>query len=347
MEDFGLVQVPHSLHKDYSSVTKHIFSLPSPYRSKKSFWNPWQFIVAKREANKIRFYKNDILVFQTESDPINLLLVENMRRAGGKVLFLAEGIASYSSNMPQEKIKLTWKNWVKKCYLKRLLGFDFINYSNPGRYFTLRTNDCNIDAAMFYFDVDFDRHIRKVVIANPERPFAELDKDVCIFLSQPLYDTHYFSQDEFIAVVETILPHLSSQFRQCIFRFHPRDSSAVMHRLSRMIARFGNIKIDEHKDLETSIKTHTPFYAASLFSAGILELAARGLTPIFLYKCVPSLLKHSAIKNIDDMLKAMHYQQVDSLDNLKSANNPLIIVDSPTLLDVLSSYNQGTSDEKN
>lgn len=340
LEAFSLIQVPYSLHKNYRVFSDRIITVHSPYAAKKTFWNPLRFLIAKRQADRIIFRAGDIIVFQTEADPINLRMIRNAHIQGARVLFLEEGMGSYTANMPQPCPALTFRNRVKMLYLKYLLGFPYISFSNPGGYLTMKIADNNIDAAMFYIDADFDRNIKKYVIKSPVEVMTGLEPDVCIFLNQPIYDTHYLSFEEFMAGMQAVLKQLSAQFGKCVFRFHPRDSKKATQALSQIIGQYDNIIIDGNTDMEQALSQYKPLYVASLFSSGVIKLAMHGLVPLFLYPLIEKLAAHATMKNIDDLLAALHYHPVTDENDLKAGARALRLGGQYTLLDVLNSFQE-------
>jgi len=304
-----VIRIPYNL-KSSNSLSDNSIEVYTPNKKIIEFFNPLLFLKAKRKVNEICFCSDDVVIFLTEYDPINLYVAYLAKKNGARVVLLEEGIATYYNNIFKEHNALSFYAMCKLFYLRFFLGFHFID-SYKGNF--LKIKDEYVDELVLYRDVNLDRDINVSVVDSCSEAYMSLDVNKALFLNQPLYES-YLTETDYVDIFLDVINSLSEQFDEVFFKFHPRDSEVVKAKLRQILQTKKNVVIvAESLDLSGAVKRYKPLFAVSFFSDALFKLSESGMNMVFLYHLYPKLNNNPVLISLTKVLSEMGYQFSESI----------------------------------
>ncbi|MBV8467923.1 MAG: hypothetical protein JO218_18425 [Burkholderiales bacterium] len=329
----ALILVPHALSlpldaRDFHSV--HRFDTPLG-RSRMPF-TLWRYGgLARDVARSLAPRPTDTLLFFTETEWLNQIVVQHFHRGGARVVMLEDGgFATYIPMAVRESEPLSLRErCVQAAYrllpaLRRSRLFKVNGQAFP------RLPDDSIDAIGLYQDVGLQRQVDVCRVLKPSRKICELRQGSVIFLNERMYD-HYQDAEHYLAGLRRLMAPLVQGFEKVYFKYHPREPDEWKHRIGTLLAgEFPSIElIDRAGTVENMILDYRPEVLASYFSAGLLSIEYQGIEPLYLYHLLDDLKDQPVFMIATRILGSWGYRFVRSGDEIKTGYRSGITSDHP------------------
>jgi hypothetical protein len=317
-----LLAVPHTLalesaHEAFGNVV--VFETPLGRQAM-----PWlihRYYTASREVEQqIAPRPEDVLLFFTEVEWLNHIVVQHFKAKGAKVVMLEDGgFGTYIPMAQPASESLT----LRDRFI--LAGFRTVPALRQSRIFKVnkllfpRLPDSAIDTIALYRDVPIHRDTPVRRVAQPAKKPCAVRRGSVIFLNEPLYD-YYQTRESYLAGLTTLLEGLCKGFATVHFKFHPRESQPWREEITGLIeSRFPEISIiDSNVAIEEIITKYWPEVLASYFSSALLGIEYEGIEPMYLYHLLDDLADQSVFSTATRILRSWGYRFVASTGEIGS-----------------------------
>lgn len=313
-EGVTLITVPHALAsgKDTSDF-RAVYRFDTPIGRSRMPFTLFQYVSqARAVVHTLKPGPRDTLIFFTEMEWLNHIVVQHFYRHGARTVLLQDGgLGTYVQNSFPESEPLGWRErCVLAAYrlvpgLKRSGVFKFNSVLYP------RIPDTTIDAIALYQDAPLQRQVPVRYVRQPARKRCDVESSTVVFLNQPLY--YYYQTDEaYLAGLQHLVAALVRGFETVHFKFHPRESDVWKQRIRELLIRnFPTINvIDRLGSMEEMILDYRPGVLASYFSSGALNLEYEGIEPLYLYHLLDDLKDQAAFAGTTRILQSWGYRFV-------------------------------------
>ncbi len=314
----ALIVVRHTIDKAHdTSLFAKVINFDRLFKKSIDYFNVANFIKIKLSINRdLKIDKDDALVFFTEYEFTNCLLVNYFNKLRKRVYLLEEGIATYLNFKNIESpLKLNFRLRFKQ-FLLRLYSIDVRLHDYGGVNYPVIDNKY-ITSALFYYPLKTDRKVNVCLITKNLQNTPTKNNHI-VFLNQPLYMDH-LPFAKYISIINKVINSLSSQFEKVYFKAHPRDRDEILTALKDNFSEIRNVLIMRDKQPIEALVASTPVeYACSFYSTALFNLHQLGVKPIFIFHFFSDLNEHIEFKQTKEVLSVQGYKFPNSIDNLKS-----------------------------
>jgi hypothetical protein len=332
-EGVTLITVPHALSpaldtEDFQSV--HRFD--SPLGRKRLPAALWHYRAqARAVALTLRPSPADTLLFFTEVEWLNQIVVQHFRRCGARIVMLEDGgFGTYiPMSVPRSEPLSLPERLVQVAY-RLLPGLGCSRLFKVNGQLFPRLPDAAIDAIALYRDVPLHRCVPVRRVWRPARKPCDIRPGSVVFLNERMYD-HYQTGDAYLAGLRRLLTALTKGFETVHFKFHPREPENWKACIRMLLAReFPAIDvIDRPGIIEEMIQNYRPAVLASYFSTPLLNIEYEGIEPLYLYHLLDDVRDQPVFAIVSRMLKMWGYRFVGSDNEVRSDYRSGIMIDDP------------------
>lgn len=318
-EDVVLVEIPYALNcnKDDGIKNKLRYSRSA---GNGLFDQVYKFLsTIGRIGRDIVPSVNDVLFFYTEYEILNQYLVRRFKQAGASVYLIEDG--GFGTYVPFRRVDsepLTIKELIKQSVYRLLPGLAGIRLHKINGHIFPWMPDSNIDAVCLYQPVAIKRNIPIKLMRRPSQSQLVTIPGSVFFLNEPIYEV-YQTWDEYIEGLNILLEALCDGFKQVHFKFHPRESAERRQCIrEKVLFRFPLLTVvEEDTAMEMLADQYRPSVVASYFCSALLELANRGIEPLYLYHLLSGLKKQPVFMEVTSILTELNYNYVSALSEIK------------------------------
>lgn len=312
----SLITVPHALSPIPDTdnfLAVHCFVSPLG-RSNMPFIL-WHYRAqARAVACTLKPTSEDTLLFFTETEWLNQIIVQHFRKCGARIVMLEDGgFATYiSMSLPESEPLSFREHCIQAAY--RLLP-DLRNsrlFKVNGVLFP-RLPDSSIDLIALYRSVSLYRRVPTRCVLRPACKPCNIRRSTVVFLNGDMY-YYYQTDDGYFAGLRRLLTALTKGFETVHFKFHPRESDDWKRRIHELLEReFPTINIiDRAGPIEQMVVDYRPEVLASHISAALLNIEYQGIEPLYLYHLLDDVRDQPAFAIVTRILKTWGYNFVDS-----------------------------------
>jgi len=317
-----LVAVPHTLALESAGHSfGQVIVLETPLGRKTMPWLIGSYFAAAKEVERqIAPRPGDVLLFFTEVEWLNQIIVQRFKANGAKVVLLEDGgFGTYIPMAQPTSETLTLRERFVLAGFRTLPALRHSQLFKVNNLLFPRLPDSAIDTIALYRDAPIQRDTSVRRVAQPAKTACAVRRGSVIFLNEPLYD-YYQTRKAYLAGLEMLLESLSQGFQTVHFKFHPRESQAWRDEISALISkRFPKIRIIENNlNIEEIITTYFPEVLASYFSAALLGIEFDGIEPMYLYHLLDDLADQSVFATATRILQSWGYRFVESTAEVRS-----------------------------
>ena len=341
-----LIAVPHTLKIEAEREKfDRVVVLTSPQGTRGLPWLLGSYFLAGRKAAKqFAPNNNDVLIFFTEVEWLNQIVVQIFKFSGAKTVLLEDG--GFGTYVPMGQLKsdpLTLRERCIQASFRMLPALRHSQLFKVNRVLFPRMPDSSIDVIVLYRDAPIYRNIVVRRIAQPTKTPCSVCLGSVIFLNEPLYD-YYQNRESYLNGLKKLLEALTRGFDKVHFKFHPRESSAWRAEISALIAaHYPSIEIIESNlSIEVVIKAYLPEVLASYFSAALIGLEYEGIEPMYLYHLVDDLANQPTFTSVTQILRSWGYNFVDSVDKIRAGYRSHLCCNSSKVEDLFQFLNNPT-----
>jgi len=341
-----LIAVPHTLKIEAEREKfDRVVVLTSPQGT---LGLPWllgsYFLAGRKAAKQFAPDNNDVLIFFTEVEWLNQIVVQIFKFSGAKTVLLEDGgFGTYVPMGQPESDPLTLRERCIQASFRLLPALRYSKLFKVNRVLFPRLPDSSIDAIALYRDAPIYRNIVVHRVAKPTKTPCTICQGSVIFLNEPLYD-YYQSREDYLNGLKKLFDGLTSGFDKVYFKFHPRESFAWRADISALISEHHpNIEIIKNNlSIEEIINTYLPEVLASYFSAALIGIEYEGIEPMYLYHLVDDLANHPTFTSVTQILRSWGYNFVDSVDQIRAGYRSHLCCNSASAEDFFQFLNKPT-----
>lgn len=307
------------------SSFKKIILPGHPLSNGLSYRNPMTYIRSLWHQRLIRksvaFKRGDLLLIITEYQLNNALLARLMRKAGGDIYLMDEGIAFYFNNSPfhDRQVKLGDRIYLllynaafrllgipacaKKGFEDRMYVRIFPHYINR-IYLGIRLPVARREEIRGYRNLILDRKTE-----------AENNKLTAIFFATNL--STYGLKDEDITLSRMAIEQLSKKFRNVYVKIHPADcaeKNEVFWLYQEMISCYANVfLIDNSGTGNDAMERLKPNIVVGTVGATLFDAFFFDCQPIFLFPLLRQVPEFEIYRRILDQLGYRYIKELDDI----------------------------------
>ena len=318
----ALIEVPHALGEvDRKEGFASLVSFPSPVRSHRWFgaWRRY-FPLCRKVERALTPCKDDVLFLYTEFELLNHSIAMLFKRANARVYLLEDGgVGTYLPFSLQSDEPLSPKQRLIAAMTRCLPRLGRTKFHKVNGVVFPWLEDKHIDGVCLYRPLRIVRSIPVHVVRGASAVAIEPKAGRAIFLNERMYDD-YQTDDQYLEGLDRILASLTSGFEEVLFKFHPREEAAWIHRIRTLIAsrQFPVRIIEDKRAIEAIVAAYRPEVIASYFSTALLNLEGTGIEPMFLYQLLPGLASQRLFMQLTTLLHGWRYRFVTSWDEVRS-----------------------------
>jgi hypothetical protein len=328
-----LITVPHALSSTISAdkfAAVHRFD--TPMGCTRMPMTLWRYATRAREvARRLQPGRGDTLLFFTEAEWLNQIVVQHFRARGARVVMLEDGgFATYIPMSVASSEPLGWRERCIQAAYRLVPGLAKSRLFKVNGQLFPRLPDSAIDAIGLYQDVPLHRDVAIRRVRKPARKTCELRPGSVLFLNERMYD-HYQTAEVYLAGLRRLMRALTEGFASVQFKFHPREPEDWKLRIRDLLAReFPAVEIiDRPGTIEEMILDYRPEVLASYFSAGLLSIEYQGIEPLYLYPLLDDLVDQPVFRIATRILTAWGYRSVAADDEVRRGYRSGIAADDP------------------
>lgn len=289
--------------------------------------------LASEIVRKIRPNNCDTLLFFTEVEWLNQIIVQYFRRYGSHVVMLEDG--GFATYIPMSFTRSEPLSARERCiqFAFRLLpGLNRSMFFKVNGQLFPRLPDDAIDVIATYHNVCLDRSIQTRQVLKPMRKRCYIKRGSVVFLNERMYD-HYQSADTYLEGLRTIMRALTKGFTNVHFKFHPRESHCWKLRIFELMAlEFPTVNIiNTPGTIEEIILDYCPEVLASYFSAGLLSIEYEDIEPLYLFHLFDDLKNQPVFEKTTSILRTWGYQFARNFDEVCTGYHSGITENAPNV----------------
>ena len=332
-EGIVLIVVPHAMAQvPDASGFRAVHEFRSPLGSGRLPSVLWRYRgLALQVARKLAPGPGDTLLFFTEVEWLNQIVVQHFRARGARVVMLEDGgFATYIPMSVAGSEPLSWRERCIQAAYRLVPGLAKSRLFKVNGQLFPRLPDSAIDAIGLYQDVPLHRDVAIHRVRKPARKPCEVQPGHVIFLNDRMYD-HYQTAEVYLAGLRRLMSALTEGFATVHFKFHPREPEDWKLRVRDMLAReFPAVALIERPGtVEKMILDYRPEVLASYFSSALLNIEYQGIEPLYLYSLLDDLEGQPVFKIATRILTTWGYRFVSSVDQVRSGYCSGIAADDP------------------
>ncbi len=328
-----LITVPHALSSTIStSEFTAVHRFDTPLGRTRMPLTLWHYRTRAREvASTLRPGHGDTLLFFTEAEWLNQIVVQHFRARGARIVMLEDGgFATYIPMSVASSEPLSWRERCVQAAYRLVPGLARSRLFKVNDQLFPRLPDSSIDAIGLYRDVQLHRDVAMRRVRMPARMPCDIRPGSVIFLNERMYD-HYQTAEVYLVGLRRLMSTLTDGFACVRFKFHPREPEDWKLRIRELLGReFPAVElIDRPGTIEEMILDYRPEVLASYFSAGLLSIEYQGIEPLYLYPLLDDLVDQPVFKVATRILTAWGYRFVGSDEEVRSGYRSGIAADDP------------------
>jgi len=316
--DKALIQIPHTLTEiKENRHFKDIYTFYTPFKELKNYFNIYKVKKVEKNITKsLNISERDILFVYTEYEILNQYVIDRFHKTRAKVYIIEDGgFPTYLTYSVKSDKSLPVKKLIKLLYLKYILGYNYVEFLYYNNIIFPQISEKYIDGVLLYLDVPILRKIKKYIIQSEQKEVS-LDKTKAIFLNEKLYD-YYCTREEYEAILDDAMSHLSENFKEVYFKFHPRESVGNRIWQLNIVSKYTNVTlIDNNEPIENILEIYNAKYVFSYLSAALLNLKRIGATPIYIFHMYPELSTNPVFVRIQKILIDLNYKFINDFDTV-------------------------------
>ena len=327
-----LITVPHALSAISTGRFTSVHRFETPLGQTRMPFTLWRYRTRAREvATILQPQRGDTLLFFTEAEWLNQIVVQHFRTCGARIVMLEDGgFATYIPMSVDSSEPLSWRERCVAAGYRLVPGLADSRLVKVNHQLFPRLPDSAIDAIGLYQDVPLNRDIAIRRVRKPARKPCEIRPGSVIFLNERMYD-HYQAAEVYLAGLRRIMKALTGGFDSVLFKFHPREPQDWKLRIRELLRNeFPAVEvIDRPGTIEEMILDYRPEVLASYFSAGLLSIEYEGIEPMYLYPLLDDLVDQPVFRIATRILTAWGYRFVASDEGVRSGYRSGITADDP------------------
>ncbi|MCD4498932.1 alpha-2,8-polysialyltransferase family protein [Chromobacterium vaccinii] len=334
----SLIAVPHALSlpndmADFEAV--HRFDTPQGRVGLLRML--WRYRVLGHDVARVLNPRpSDTLLFFTEVEWLNQIIVQYFHNHGARVVMLEDGgFATYIPMSVPDSERLTLRERCIQLAFRLVPGLGRSRlFKVNGQVFPRLPNGV-IDVVALYKDVRLHRDISTCCVLRPARKRCEIRRGSVVFLNERMYD-HYQTDEAYIAGLCRLMRMLTDGYETVYFKFHPREPQGWVVRIGELLAReFPSVRvIDRAGTIEEMILDYRPEALASYFSAGLLSIEYEGIEPLYLYHLLDDLVEQPVFVIASRILRIWGYHFADDDGVCAGYHSGITNDDSVTSIDL-------------
>lgn len=311
----NIINVPHNISLNKTDEVNKIFTIQSPFKSKK-----WMLILpvlgVVYKINKLfKPTKDDVLFFYTEYDPVNNYIVHKFKKAGAKIFLIEDGgVAGYVNNRLNMDIRVKLKNRFKELFIWLFFERTKVRIRDIDSLSKMQLTDNYIDGLIYYKPITSNRDINIHILKRNRIKIHNTENHIIFFDQQWKY--FYETYDKYIIDLIDILRSHTNNFIKVYFKFHPREKEENIKRIMNDISK-ANLAVNyirSKEPIEVIINKYNIKFSSSICTSALLTLTEIGVQPIFLYKILK--FESKVIKIMDIILKELGYKFIFNLEDI-------------------------------
>ncbi|MEO9384717.1 polysialyltransferase family glycosyltransferase [Chromobacterium phragmitis] len=259
----------------------------------------------------------DTLLFFTEVEWLNQIIVQHFRGRGARVVMLEDGgFATYlPMSVPESEPLSMRERCIQAAFQRAVPGLRRSRLFKVNGQVFPRLPDDSINTIALYRDVRLCRAVPTRSVLRPARKHCEIRSGSVVFLNERMYD-HYQTADAYIAGLRRLMRMLTDGYETVHFKFHPREPQEWKARIGELLAReFPAVGvIDRPGTIEEMILDYRPEALASYFSAGLLSIEHEGIEPLYLYHFLEDLMEQPVFAMASRILRIWGYRFAEAGD---------------------------------
>ncbi|OQS08486.1 hypothetical protein B0T37_19500 [Chromobacterium violaceum] len=308
----ALIAVPHALSlssdmADFESV--HCFDTPQGRVGLLSML--WRYRgLGCDVARTFKPGPGDTLLFFTEVEWLNQIVVQHFRSRGARIVMLEDGgFGTYIPMSVSDSEPLSMRERCIQAAFRLVPGLARSRLFKVNGLMFPRLPDEAIDEIALYRDVRLLRDVATYCVRKPARKRCEIRRGSVVFLNERMYD-HYQTDEVYIAGLRRLMRMLTDGYETVYFKFHPREPQDWRVRICELLEReFPSISVIERTGtIEEMILDYRPEALASYFSAGLLSIEYEGIEPLYLYHLLDDLAVQPVFAGVTRILKIWGYR---------------------------------------
>ena len=330
----ALITVPHALSSTIAtSEFMAVHRFDTPLGRTRMPLTLWRYCTRAREVAKtLQPGRGDTLLFFTEAEWLNQIVVQHFRARGARIVMLEDGgFATYIPMSVASSEPLSWRERCVQAAYRLVPGLAKSRLFKVNGQLFPRLPDSSIDAIGLYQDVPLHRDVAMRRVRKPAVKTCDIRPGSVIFLNERMYD-HYQTAEVYLAGLRHLMRMLTDGFASVQFKFHPREPEDWKRRIRELLGReFPAVEIiDRPGTIEEMILDYRPEVLASYFSAALLSIEYQGIEPLYLYPLLDDLANQPVFKIATRILTAWGYRFVGSTEEVRSGYRSGIAADDPS-----------------
>lgn len=321
-EGVTLIMVPHALSATLDTtqfVAVHRFDTPlGRYRFPFILLRYW--MLGRQVAKVLKPRPGDTLLFFTEVEWLNQIMVRYFRQRGARIVMMEDGgFATYIPMSAAASEPLNFLERAAQAMYRLVPGLGRSRLFKANGVLFPRLPDAAIDVIALYRDIPLNRQIQSLYVQKPPRKACAIRPSTVVFLNELMYD-YYQSEVDYLAGLRRLLTALTRGFKTVHFKFHPRESENWRRKVRDMLVEeFPSVDIISREGpIEEMIADYRPEVLASYFSAPLLNLEYEGIEPLYLYHLLDDVRNQPAFLTVSRILHMLGYCFVHSDDEVRS-----------------------------
>jgi hypothetical protein len=341
-EGVKLITVPHALSPTIDvRCFRDVYRFDTPLGRKRLPAALWHYRAqARTVVSTLQPGPDDTLLFFTEVEWLNQIVVYHFRRCGAHIVMLEDGgFGTYIPMSVAQSDPLSLRERFIQAAYRLLPGLNRSRlFKVDGQLFP-RMADIAIDEIALYRNVPLNRCVSVRHVRRPARKPCDIRPGSVVFLNERMYD-HYQTGDAYLTGLRRLMTALTKGFASVHFKFHPREPESWKTRIRALLSReFPAIEVIEQPGIiEDMIQNYRPAVLASYFSTPLLNIEYEGIEPLYLYHLLDDVRDQPVFSIVSRILGMWGYRFVSSDSEVRSgyrsgmADGPLASVELSQLL---------------
>ncbi|WP_046156662.1 polysialyltransferase family glycosyltransferase [Chromobacterium vaccinii] len=311
----ALIAVPHALSLSNGTADfESVYLFDTPQGRVRLLRMLWRYRALGHDiAQMLHPGPGDTLLFFTEVEWLNQIIVQYFRSRGARVVMLEDGgFGTYIPMSVPASEPLSVRERCSQAAFRLVPGLGRSRFFKVNGLVFPRLPDDAIDAIALYRDVRLLRDVPTSCVRKPARRRCEIHRGTVVFLNERMYD-HYQTGETYIAGLRRLMRMLTDGYETVYFKFHPREPQEWKARICELLAReFPSVSvIDQPGTIEEMILDYRPEALASYFSAALLSIEYEGIEPLYLYHLLDDLAEQPVFMGVTRILRVWGYRFVE------------------------------------
>ncbi len=317
LAEVHLICIPHTLDRIGTIAgVKEIHYFDSPFIGSGSIFNVVKVRQREKEISaSLQFSPSDTLLIYTEYEPLNHYVACLMKKNGGSVYVLDEGLGTYLTFSQDSDLRMPLKQTFKLLWSRYVLHYS-MKYLYLNQMIFPQMRDELFDGLLTYRNFNCVRDIPLVRIKKPDVKKLDLDNDTCIFINGDIYN-FYTSWSSYIEELVEIMEQLCVNFKNVYFKFHPREPQDIRDKIAAVLSVYDNLTVLQGTGpVEMCIEQLRAGYAVSYVSTSLLNLASYGVQIAYIFQLMPSTSNSDLSVSLASVFRSLGIRLVEHLRDI-------------------------------